>query len=315
MIRVSVIITTFNSEKYLGSAINSVLSQTFNDFEIIVIDDGSDTTAGKDIVSAIKKSKKNHIIYKYQNNKGPASARNKGLLISSGEYVAFLDSDDLYRSNKLAIQVSLLDQLDKTYAFIAGGGRKFSDNNKKKKIMLPKNLDGRCYCDIINKSANIIGTGTQLFRKSAIDDIGGYDESLWRNEDIDLLVRLSYKYKFKTHKDIVLEYRTRPDSLSNKDIKSSLENCGKFVNKLYVLNYNIPRKMIIRRLQRSYFSCAYQYLINKNDFKSFQHYFFKGIRKTGPPKSWRAWLAFCFASTGPIGAYLFRLIFTLKRRP
>ena len=97
---ISVIIPTFNRASLLKKAIESVLSQTYKDFELIVIDDGS-----SDETPSLISSYASSIKYIKQNNKGPAGARNVGIKNSSGEFVAFLDSDDWWDKEKLQIQI------------------------------------------------------------------------------------------------------------------------------------------------------------------------------------------------------------------
>ena len=101
---VSIIITTYNDGLLVCEAIESSLGQTYKNIEIIVVDDGSTDDTGK----IIKKKYKDRILYVYQENKGPGSARNTGIRISSGKYLQFLDSDDLLDKEKLSLQIKLL---------------------------------------------------------------------------------------------------------------------------------------------------------------------------------------------------------------
>lgn len=105
MAKVSVIIPLYNGERYIRAAVESVLCQTFQDFELIVVDDGS-TDQGKDIILSME----GPIAYLYQENSGVCSARNQGFLNSRGDYIAFLDQDDRWHPPKLEIQVQHLDQ-------------------------------------------------------------------------------------------------------------------------------------------------------------------------------------------------------------
>lgn len=106
--KVSVIIPTYNCAKYLLIAVNSVLNQTFHDFEIIIVDDGS-TDNTKEILKNYIKEYQNKIRYFYQENNGPGAARNKGIKEAKGEYVAFLDSDDKLVENSLLLRKNFLD--------------------------------------------------------------------------------------------------------------------------------------------------------------------------------------------------------------
>jgi glycosyltransferase involved in cell wall biosynthesis len=99
---VSVIVPTYNYAEFIGEAIKSVLDQTIQDFEILVIDDGS-TDNTKEVVLSFG----DKVRYFYQSQQGPAKARNKGIVESKGEYIAFLDADDVWLPSKLEKQVNL----------------------------------------------------------------------------------------------------------------------------------------------------------------------------------------------------------------
>ena len=108
MTKVTVIIPTYNRAQYISEAIGSILNQTYQDFEIIIVDDGS-TDNTKAIVNKLQE-KDQRIVYVYQENSGVSAARNAGMNISKGKYIAFLDSDDLALPNRLEDQVSILDK-------------------------------------------------------------------------------------------------------------------------------------------------------------------------------------------------------------
>jgi glycosyltransferase involved in cell wall biosynthesis len=111
MPEVSVVITTFNGKDrgFLGEAVESVLNQTFKDFELIIVDDGSSDNTK----SFCKKYLKNrNVRYFFQENRGVSAARNLGIKKSSGEYVAFLDDDDVWSPRKLEKQIILIDSVD-----------------------------------------------------------------------------------------------------------------------------------------------------------------------------------------------------------
>ena len=102
--RVSVIIPTYNRADLIGETIESVLKQTFDDFEIIIVDDGSTDATGE-----VVRKFDGPIKYLYQDNRGRSCARNRGFEASSGDYVCFLDSDDVLKPMMIERQVSLLD--------------------------------------------------------------------------------------------------------------------------------------------------------------------------------------------------------------
>ncbi len=107
MPKVSVIIPTYNRARYITRAIDSVLAQTYKDWELIIVDDGS-TDNTRDVVEPYLKDKR--IRYVWQENRGVSAARNKGLDLAQGEYIAFLDSDDFYLPEKLMHSIEILDK-------------------------------------------------------------------------------------------------------------------------------------------------------------------------------------------------------------
>ena len=127
-IKLSVIIPTYNDSKHIKNSIDSVLGQSFKDLEIIIIDDGS-TDNTKDILKTYIES--NKIIYLYQENKGQLHAKNNGILVAKGNYLAFLDSDDEWIDNdKLTKQVNFLDK-NPEYVLIGTSGVVVDENKNK----------------------------------------------------------------------------------------------------------------------------------------------------------------------------------------
>jgi len=203
---VSVIIPTYNSEKYIISAINSVLAQTYQNFEIIIVDDGSNDNTG----SIIENIKDHRIKYLYQENSGPASARNNGLKNANGEFIAFLDADDLWKSEKLQIQIdafnnnknicliynalSVQTELSKEYEI-----KRFHNYDK---FNLIKNL-------LINPLGSVPYPSTVMIKKSYIDETGYFDTDLFTGEDWDLWLRLAFKADFY-YIDQILTERFKP---------------------------------------------------------------------------------------------------------
>ncbi len=104
MKKITAIIPTYNSAKYITEAIDSVLNQTYANIEIIVVDDGSTDNTENILSNYVNKNK---IIYVKKKNGGPGSARNLGIKLANGEYIAFLDADDMWEKNKIEKQLSM----------------------------------------------------------------------------------------------------------------------------------------------------------------------------------------------------------------
>lgn len=175
---VSVIITTYNRAKLVQEAVQSVFNQTYKNYEIIIIDDGS-VNGTKKVISQLSSKK---IRYIYQDNHGYAHAENQGMQQARGKYIAFLDSDDLFMPDKLEKQVAIMEENPNvilshhSYQRMNGNGEFVSD-------VYSGRLSGEIYLDIIIQC--IIGSPTVMLRKSAllntdrfVGDIGG-DVVLW----------------------------------------------------------------------------------------------------------------------------------------
>lgn len=193
MSKVSVIIPTYNCAQYICQAVDSVLAQTYHDFELVVVDDGS-TDDTKELLMRYDK----HLTYIYQENKGMTAARNTGIKNSSGEYIAFLDSDDIWLPNKLERQVKLLDESPEVglvycwhYYIDAEGNRcKFWNN----KIGRSFESGSRLFEKLIEKNVISGGGSTPIIRRECLGKSGMFDESIPYSGDWDLWLRISMDY-------------------------------------------------------------------------------------------------------------------------
>jgi glycosyltransferase involved in cell wall biosynthesis len=262
-VAVSVIVTAFNSEAYLADALASIAHQEFRDYEIIVVDDGSDTDKSERICRRFNLESGIAVRYVYQNNRGPSGARNHGIRLAAGEFVAFLDADDLFCACKLSVQVAMIRELPASYACVIGGAERFKDGKLESRLRTaPTAVDGGMDVDaFLRGDVRIEGTPAYLFRGSALEAVEGFDESLRQNEDFDLLFRLSRRYLIKTHRDIVFLQRMRADSLSKSDPLKALLNVLRFASKVERLFVDVAEEAIARQRQRAYFVAARMYLM------------------------------------------------------
>src|SRR5215468_416102 len=189
--RVSVIIPAYNRADLIGETIQSVLNQTFDDFEIIIVDDGS-TDSTKEVVSSFD----GPIKYLYQENRGRSCARNRGFEVSGGDYVCFLDSDDVLKPGMLERQVSLLDSnshlgfVYSDYQFINQTGEILPVPESFSRHPLRR---GRIFRFLIY--FDFIPPSSVLSRRDCIDKIGLFESSLEPAEDLDWLLRMTSLYE------------------------------------------------------------------------------------------------------------------------
>ncbi|WP_438347158.1 glycosyltransferase [Paenibacillus sp. FA6] len=198
----SVIIPTYNREKFIGRAIKSVLQQTCTDYELIVVDDGS-----TDQTSKIVKSFGERVRYVYKKNGGPSAGRNKGITLAKGKYIAFLDSDDLYLPVKLQKNKEFLEThpechfLYSWYYSVRRGRRKQLISNIKGVSDLNKfrlQLYGRTFT---------IRTSTAVIHHSCFDKVGLFNTKYRYSQDWDMWLRLACHYRGYCQKEPLVLYR------------------------------------------------------------------------------------------------------------
>jgi glycosyltransferase involved in cell wall biosynthesis len=189
--RVSVVIPTWNRARLLCEAVDSALAQSFIDSEIVIVDDGStDETAA---VVAARYGALSRVRYVRQPNSGPATARNRGIRESRGSLIAFLDSDDLWERSKLGIQVEQLDRnadaaLSFCDALVRGGRRDRGTRFESKHFRGDTSVRG-----IVEWNFPMC-TPAVVVRRSALEEVGLFDESLPCQEDWDLWIRLVTRF-------------------------------------------------------------------------------------------------------------------------
>jgi glycosyltransferase involved in cell wall biosynthesis len=188
---VSVVIPTYNRRHYIVEAVESVLAQTYRPLEIIVVDDGStDGTEGE--LQRFKKEVK----YFRQENAGPSAARNRGIRAATGEYVALLDSDDLWAPTKLEKQVSLMERSPQVGVVFCEIARLEVDTGETQVRRCPPDLRGDIRRRLLRRNCVIGSDSAVLVRRACFDQMGVFDESLQQAEDWDLWIRISRHFRF-----------------------------------------------------------------------------------------------------------------------
>jgi len=187
---VSVIMPIYNRENTVERAIKSVLEQTYSNLEVILVDDGSkDNTL--DILSKIKDDRVKLLCH--GSNKGGSAARNTGLKIATGDYIAFLDSDDEWLPQKLEMQINVLSQLDgEVWGGIYCGHYSIEANRT---VMVKALKRGDLRLDIFRNTTDFGFGSTTMFTKGAIAKIGLFDESFVRHQDYEYLIRFFRQFK------------------------------------------------------------------------------------------------------------------------
>lgn len=207
---VSVIIPCYNQGHYLQDAIKSVLKQTYNNWEIIVIDDGS-----KDNTREIAESHA-EVKYVYQENQGVCAARNQGISLANGKYFVFLDADDQLLVNALEIGVHALDNCkDAGMTF----GRVYCQNGEGQIVLISPEVKTCSYADLLRFNT-IWHPACAMFRAEALATIGTFDTTLVNCGDYDMYLRFARIYPIHCDSQFVSTYISSDNSLSKNKLKA-----------------------------------------------------------------------------------------------
>jgi glycosyltransferase involved in cell wall biosynthesis len=211
MPKVSVILPTYNRSFFLASAIQSVLNQTFHDFEILIIDDASvDST--RETVESFNDKRIKYIFH--EKNKGEAVSRNTGIINSTGEYIAFLDDDDEWFPEKLKLQVDLLENgSDNVGCIYSGFLFVHRDNNRILRQKIPTK-EGNIYKHMLVRNV-VDSPSSVIIRRECFEKVGLFDADLPYFVDYDFFLRLSKLYYFAFIKRPLLKYFVHDAQLSN----------------------------------------------------------------------------------------------------
>jgi glycosyltransferase involved in cell wall biosynthesis len=212
MPKVSVIIPAYNSERTIQETIASVLQQTFADFEIIVINDGS-TDNTLSLLQTISDHRLE--IYSYENG-GLATARNRGIAKTRGELLSFLDADDVWTQDKLASQFAALEQHPEAGAAYSWTvGMMQAETSVTYIEAHADRVEGNIYRDLLLE--NLIGSGSNiLVRRSVIDTVGQFQDTFKPCEDWDFYLRIAAKFPFAVVPQYQILYRKAAGSMSSQ---------------------------------------------------------------------------------------------------
>lgn len=263
---VSIIIPNYNHAKYVGDAILSILRQTYSNYEIIVVDDGS-TDNSREVIAEFQ----DQVRYIWQENQGLSAARNTGIQAARGQLIGLLDADDMFEADFLSVMVAALENCPEAAA--AYSGYRFIDENnlplpqKEARNIPPDNL----YQVLIY--GNFMVPENMLVQKRCYEEVGLFDITLCACEDWDMWLRIASHYIVIGVPMLLTRHRILAGSMSSDPLRM-FTNSISVLNKTFEISYPEVRPTNITEAQaysRVYLSTAITYL-NKNDVDNGKQY-------------------------------------------
>lgn len=264
---VSVIIPTYNRAHLLGRSIRSIMNQTYQNFEIIVVDDGS-TDNTDELIFSLVNEKIRYI--RHEKNKGAAAARNTGIKAAKGDYIAFQDSDDIWLPEKLEKQMEVFKTAPKKVGVVYTGFYRIIGS---KRIYMPyswvNKKDGDIYPQIL--AGNFVTTQSITVRAGCLEKVGLFDENLPRLQDWEFVIRLSKHYSFEfIDEPLLYSYYTQGCISSDKE---ALVSALKLIIEKHYIEFKNNKTFLASRyltLGSALNSCG--------DFNNARHYFIKAVK-------------------------------------
>lgn len=247
MPKISIIIPVYNSTRFLPAALESVFSQNYASYEIVVVDDGS-----TDETAVCLQPYANRIRYVYQTNAGSAAARNTGLDLARGEYIVFLDADDLLLPGKLKEQAAFLD-LRPSLGMVHSGWRIIDEQGQTVTDVTPWREAPTLDLDTWLRRKPV-KMGAMMIRRAWLESVGGLDVELRQSHDVDLMLRLSLagcqaEWVYKP----TLCYRHHKDSTIRRNALNHAMYVTRVLDKFFA-HPNIPTAVVERENQTRYYS-------------------------------------------------------------
>lgn len=224
--KVSVVMPVYNAERYLREAIESILNQTFKDFEFIIVDDNS-TDGSSRIIQGYARKDKRIIALKNEKNLGIAGNRNKGISLVRGKYVVWQDVDDISMVYPIEHQYKFMEENPEVG--IVGGYLQFFNENGDLSIRKYAPDDEMLRRNIFKYSP--VAQPGAMIRRKCFDEFGGYNLKYPPAEDLDMSFRIGSKYKFANLQEIVIKYRKNINSATFTKLRTIELNTIEIRNK------------------------------------------------------------------------------------
>ena len=267
---VSIILPTYNCAAFLSHSIGTILSQTYNSYEIIVIDDGSTDNTKEVLYPFMQRIK----YIRLEQNKGLPTARNIGVRSAQGKYIAFIDADDLWLPEKLQTDIEYFEthpEVSMVYSKHINIDEKGDDLNGNTKRQLPS---GNIFLQLFSEQ-NFVISSSVVVRKEVFETTGLFDEQLVNCQDWDMWLRIAFHFKVAGINKPLVKYRHNPHSLSknrNNVLKYQKMVIDKIYNKFKDTENGIHEKLYKKRLASHYAKVGRYYLRIGNKIQASENF-------------------------------------------
>lgn len=291
---VSVIIPTYNRDKYISIAIDSVLNQSYQNFEIIIVDDGSTDTT-KEIIAGYIREYGNKIRYFFQDNKGPGGAKNLGIRESKGKYITFLDSDDKLLKESLEERVAFLEQNPDVYLVFTDyydscysyGEYKREGYLASKNFLKRLRESGNYFYEsqviihglpyiFFERTRFPISTITVMLKNKVVETVGFFREDVQIAEDIEFWYRITKNHKIGFINLPLSIYCNHLEGVTKDSRNFNLDSI-KIYEEMYAKEEGKSKKLLKNKLANLCFDLGYFYCIHKNK-KCAREFLYKSVK-------------------------------------
>ncbi len=257
--KISVVTPCYNCEKYLADTLNSVFRQTVLPYEIVLVDDGSTDGTVDLIENLIGEHSEICIRLVKQKNSGPGAARNAGIQAAKGDWIAFLDSDDIWRKKKIERVLEAI-ALNQDAIMIANDICEIYEDGRRQEVFLHTYYNPEESAFVQLYHGCFLSTSSVCVKKEILEKVGGFDITLRSAQDYDLWLRVSQEGDIVFIPEIFEEYRIRSGSVSGNVMlryQCLLRICRKYANTLLqYMNKREAKKYILRQVIAAHVGCV-----------------------------------------------------------
>lgn len=284
-VEISVIIPVYNQPQLLDEALHSVEEQTYDTFEVIVVDDNSEAD-----IKAVIDEYPNVRFISHNSNRGAGSARNTGIEAAAGDYVAFLDADDTWQPTKLEKQRSVFAENSQEVGLVYTGFIQYeTDGNE---WTHTPSAAGDIYLDELERD-RIHPTSTVMIRRDVLNEVSRFDESLPSRQDYDLWIRITENYEIEYVDEILVEKNEQKESIS-KDFDSRIRGDLKVFEKVKDRTSELSFRSRSRILSYHHHVIGRDYDSNGNRSQAIKHLLLAIVRYPFRPISYAMFVIVLF---------------------